>query len=122
VNIFVNKRERKPCAPRDILSLPCSKQKIVMKRNFFRQRLLSFQSAASVLETATDIWTEWRRKKLPLYLFLGLCFNVVLAPAVFAATVGDLSKVQAYWLAGLGLVTVALSIYLFFVMFVPEKF
>jgi K+-transporting ATPase KdpF subunit len=93
-----------------------------MKRNFFRQRLLSFQSAASVLETATDIWTEWRRKKLPLYLFLGLCFNVALAPAVFAATGGDLSKVQAYWLAGLGLVTVALSIYLFFVMFVPEKF
>ena len=93
-----------------------------MKRKFFRQRLLSTQSPASVLETAADIWAEGRRQQLPLYLFLGLCFNLVLAPAVFAATGGDLSKVQAYWLAGLGLVTVSLSIYLFFVMFVPEKF
>jgi K+-transporting ATPase KdpF subunit len=93
-----------------------------MKRNFFRQRLVSPPSTASVIEAATDIWAEWRRQKLPLYLFLGLCFNLVLAPAVFAATGGDLSKVQAYWLAGLGLVTVCLSIYLFFVMFVPEKF
>ena len=93
-----------------------------MKRNFFRQRFLSPQSSASVLETAANIWAEGSRKKLPRYIFLGLCFNLVLAPAVFAATGGDLSKVQAYWLAGLGLVTVALSIYLFFVMFVPEKF
>jgi K+-transporting ATPase KdpF subunit len=93
-----------------------------MKHNFFRPRLLSNQVSGSVLETAAIIWEEGRRKKLPRYLFLGLCFNLILAPAVFAATGGDLSKVQAYWLAGLGLVTVALSIYLFFVMFVPEKF
>ncbi len=83
---------------------------------------LSKQASVEAIETVTQIWSEWRRQKLPLYLFLGLCFNLVLAPAVFAATGGDLSRTQAYWLAALGLVTVALAIYLFFVMFVPEKF
>jgi len=83
---------------------------------------LSTQIIAPAAETITEIWTEWRRQKLPLYLFLGLCLNLLLAPAVFAATGGDLSRTQAYWLAALGLVTIALGIYLFFVMFVPEKF
>ncbi|PSB27458.1 potassium-transporting ATPase subunit F [Stenomitos frigidus] len=93
-----------------------------MKRLHDRPPLLSTQILAPAAETMTEIWTEWRRQKLPLYLFLGLCFNLVLAPAVFAATGGDLSRTQAYWLAALGLVIVALGIYLFFVMFVPEKF
>jgi K+-transporting ATPase KdpF subunit len=73
-------------------------------------------------EDLTEILLEWRRQKLPLYLFLGLCFNLVLAPAVFAATGGEMSRTQSYWLAALGLVTVGLTVYLFFVMFVPEKF
>ena len=93
-----------------------------MKRLLDRPPLLSTQILVPAAETITEIWAEWRRQKLPLYLFLGLCFNLVLAPAVFAATGGDLSRTQAYWLAALGLVTVALAIYLFFVMFVPEKF
>jgi len=75
-----------------------------------------------MLETLTEIWSEWRRQKLPRYLFLGLCLNLLLAPAVLATTGGDLSRTQAYWLAALGLVTLALAIYLFFVMFVPERF
>jgi K+-transporting ATPase KdpF subunit len=74
------------------------------------------------IATLTELWSEARRQKLPLYLFLGLCLNLVLAPAVFAATGGDLSRTQAYWLAALGLVTLALAAYLFVVMFVPEKF
>ena len=82
----------------------------------------SKQASVSAIETVTQIWSEWRRQKLPLYLFLGLCFNLILAPAVFAATGGDLSRTQAYWLGALGLVTVALAVYLFFVMFVPERF
>jgi len=85
-------------------------------------QMISLQTITPAIETLTEIWAEWRRQKLPLYLFLGLCFNLVLAPAVFAATGGDLSRTQSYWLAALGLVTVALAIYLFFVMFVPERF
>lgn len=62
------------------------------------------------------------RQKLPLSLFLGLCLNLILAPAVLAAANGELLRYQAYWLALLGLGTVAIAIYLFVVMFVPEKF
>lgn len=80
------------------------------------------QSSAHLLENATEIGFEWRRHKLPLGLFLGLCFNLILAPTVFAATSGDLSRAQSYWIGALILLTIALSIYLFFVMFVPERF
>jgi K+-transporting ATPase KdpF subunit len=80
------------------------------------------QPSKQVLETIAEIGSEWRRQKLPLYLFLGLCFNLILAPAVFAATGGDLSRTQSYWLGALMIVTIALGIYLFFVMFVPERF
>ncbi|GET35926.1 K+-transporting ATPase, F subunit [Microseira wollei NIES-4236] len=75
-----------------------------------------------VPETISDIWGEWRRQKLPLYLFLLLCFNLVVAPAVFAAGGETLSRTQSYALGLLGIVTVALSIYLFVVMFQPERF
>ena len=83
---------------------------------------ISTQVFTQIVENMTEIWSEWRRQKLPLYPFLGLCFNLVLAPAVFAATDGEMSRSQSYWLAALGLVTIALAVYLFFVMFVPEKF
>ncbi|OUL25386.1 ATPase [Nostoc sp. RF31YmG] len=74
------------------------------------------------LEDITEIWSEWRKQKLPLYLFLGMCFNLVVAPVVYAATGEQFSRSQAWALGLLGLVTLSLSIYLFFVMFVPEKF
>jgi K+-transporting ATPase KdpF subunit len=75
-----------------------------------------------VIESITELWAEWRRQKLPLYLFLAMCFNLFLAPLVFAATNGALSRSQSWSLGLLGVATVALSIYLFFVMFAPERF
>ncbi|MFB2646151.1 potassium-transporting ATPase subunit F [Raphidiopsis sp. BLCC-F218] len=63
-----------------------------------------------------------QRRRLPLYLFLALCFNVFAATIVHAANGDALSRSQAWSLGLLGLGTVALSIYLFFVIFVPEKF
>ncbi|KAF3888076.1 MULTISPECIES: potassium-transporting ATPase subunit F [Nostocales] len=77
---------------------------------------------AQPIEMATEIWYEWRKQKLPLSLFLAMCFNLLLAPIVYAATAQTFSRNQAWALGLLGLVTVGLSIYLFFVMFVPEKF
>ena len=41
---------------------------------------------------------------------------------VYAATGETLSRPQSWALGLLGLVVLSLSIYLFFVMFVPEKF
>ena len=61
-------------------------------------------------------------RKHSLYLFLALSLNLVIAPVVYAATGNEFSRTQAWTLGLLGLGTVALSIYLFFVMFVPEKF
>ncbi|MBD2577121.1 potassium-transporting ATPase subunit F [Oscillatoria sp. FACHB-1406] len=86
-----------------------------MKRNSFNPSLQS-------VEDAIEIWQEWRDKKLPLALFLALCFNLIIAPLVLAANAETLSRSQAWALGLLGLGTVALSIYLFVVMFAPEKF
>ncbi len=62
------------------------------------------------------------RGRIPLYLFLALCFNLFVATIVYAANNEALSRSQAWSLALLGLGTVALSIYLFFVIFAPERF
>lgn len=62
------------------------------------------------------------RRRIPLYLFLALCFNLFVATIVHAANNEALSRSQAWSLALLGLGTVVLSIYLFFVIFVPERF
>lgn len=61
-------------------------------------------------------------RKHSTYLFLAICLNLVVAPVVYAASGSEFSRTQAWALGLLGLGTVALSVYLFFVMFVPEKF
>ncbi|AFY41832.1 potassium-transporting ATPase subunit F [Nostoc sp. PCC 7107] len=68
------------------------------------------------------IVADGRLPKLPLYIFLGMCFNLLVAPVVYAATGENFSHFQAWSLGLLGLVTLSLATYLFFVMFVPEKF
>ncbi|MBE9105423.1 potassium-transporting ATPase subunit F [Nostoc cf. edaphicum LEGE 07299] len=60
--------------------------------------------------------------RIPLSLFLLLCLNVLLAPAVQAATPFAISRSASYAIALLGLLTLSVSIYLFVVIFQPEKF
>jgi K+-transporting ATPase KdpF subunit len=56
-------------------------------------------------------------------LFLALCLNVFLAQVVYAAADNNsLTKGNAYAIGLLGLVVVALSIYLLVVMFQPQRF
>lgn len=93
-----------------------------MNRNPLKPSLPSIEMTTQTLETVSEVWSEWRRQKLPLYLFLALCFNLVIAPMIYAASGNEFSRSQAWALGLLGLGTLALSIYLFFVMFVPEKF
>jgi K+-transporting ATPase KdpF subunit len=76
----------------------------------------------SQLEGIQYLWIQFYQKKIPRYLFLLLWVNLAVAPAVRAATGNDFSRPQAYALGILGLVTIALSIYLFVVMFQPERF
>jgi hypothetical protein len=51
-----------------------------------------------------------------------LCFNGLVAPIVYAASGSVLARHQAWALGALGLGCLALSLYLFVVMFAPEKF
>jgi K+-transporting ATPase KdpF subunit len=63
-----------------------------------------------------------KRNRVPVSIFLLMCFNVVLAPAVQAATPGEAPRWQAYTIGLLGLGTLCLCVYLFVVIFQPEKF
>jgi K+-transporting ATPase KdpF subunit len=86
------------------------------------EKLAAGITASQVLKKIIEIWYQWRKQNLPLYLFLAMCFNLVVAPLVYAASGEQLSRSQSWGLGLLGLLTLGLSIYLLFVMFVPEKF
>jgi len=58
-----------------------------------------------------------------LQLFLLICFNLIIAPAIYAANTNEgFGRSQAYAVGLLGIATVSFSVYLFVVMFQPEKF
>ncbi|MEB3178669.1 MAG: K(+)-transporting ATPase subunit F [Nostocaceae cyanobacterium] len=75
-----------------------------------------------LIEAILFIERKWRRQKLPLVIFVGMCLNLMVTPAVYAAGGGKLEPYSAWALGILGLVTLALIIYLFVVVFQPEKF
>jgi hypothetical protein len=77
---------------------------------------------ADVMEAIAFVWSEFCRQRLPLVIFVGLCLNVLVAPCVYAATQANLEPRYAYALGGLGLVTLAIIIYLFDVVFRPERY
>jgi K+-transporting ATPase KdpF subunit len=63
-----------------------------------------------------------RLRGVPLKLFLALLLNLVIAPTVLAATGGTVSRMNAYAIGLLGLVTLGLAVYLMMVMLQPERF
>lgn len=65
---------------------------------------------------------QWKKKPLPLVLFLLMCLNLVIAPTVYAATDGNINRINVYALGLLGILTLALAVYLFVVIFQPERF
>ncbi len=74
------------------------------------------------MEAISFVWWQWRKQKLPLVIFIGLCVNLVIAPVVYAAADGTLERRSAWAIGILGLVTLALVVYLFAVVFQPERF
>jgi hypothetical protein len=64
---------------------------------------------------------RFHKKRVPLKLFLFMCANLAIAPAIYANNTG-ISPAQAYAIGLLLLAAFALSVYLFVVMFVPERF
>ena len=87
-----------------------------------RVNLLNCVSQLKVVEGVSFVWFEWRRQQLPLAIFLLLCLNLVIAPVVYAASSGTLERRSAWAIGILGLVTLGLVIYLFDVVFRPERY
>jgi len=87
-----------------------------------RVDLLGGLLPVEVVEGVSFVWSQWRRQRLPLVIFLVLCLNLVVAPAVYAAVGGRWERRYAYALGALGLVTLSLCVYLFVVVFQPERF
>lgn len=82
--------------------------------------MMKYLLSENVLEILAFV--SAKRHRIPVTIFLIMCFNVLLAPVVAAATPGELSHWKVYTISLLGLVTITLSIYLFVVIFQPEKF
>ncbi len=76
----------------------------------------------NVVQAILFVWSRWYRQKLPLVVFIGLCLNLIVAPVVYAAADGALERRSAWAIGILGFVTLALIIYLFDVIFHPERY
>ena len=64
----------------------------------------------------------WQRHPIPVQLFLIMCFNLIIAPAVYATADEGLTRKAAWGLSLLGFVIVGLAVYLIVVIFQPERF
>jgi K+-transporting ATPase KdpF subunit len=74
-----------------------------------------------LVQAIAYIWSQWRKQKLPLIVFTILCLNLVISPIVYA--VDNTLQVRFTWAYGvLGAVVLGLIIYLFVVIFQPERF
>ena len=69
-----------------------------------------------------DVMTRFWQKRVPKILLLALLSAVTIAPAVQAATNISLDRGQVLALVLLGITTISLSVYLFVVIFQPERF
>lgn len=65
---------------------------------------------------------RWLRNPWAVAIFLGMSLNLIFAPMVMAATGAEITRQTAYAIGILYCVTVALSVYLFTVIFQPERF
>ena len=84
--------------------------------------LLGRVISVDVVDSISFVWLRWRKQQLPLAIFLVLCLNLLIAPVVYAAADGTLERRSAWALGILGLVTLGLTVYLFVVVFQPERF
>ncbi|MBD0313033.1 MAG: K(+)-transporting ATPase subunit F [Microcoleus sp. T3-bin5] len=64
----------------------------------------------------------WQRHPIPVQLFRVMCFNLIIPPAVYAATDEGLTTKAAWSLSLLGVVIVGLAVYLIVAIFQPERF
>jgi K+-transporting ATPase KdpF subunit len=65
---------------------------------------------------------RWSKNPLATIIFLGMSLNIIIAPVVMAASGNEITRNTAYAIGILYCVTIALSVYLFTVIFQPERF
>lgn len=75
-----------------------------------------------IIETIENICDRFTKNSVAKVLFITMSLNLVIAPAVMAASGNEITRNTAYAIALLYCVTIALSIYLFTVIFQPERF
>ncbi|MFM7790928.1 MAG: K(+)-transporting ATPase subunit F, partial [Microcystis panniformis] len=63
-----------------------------------------------------------RKHRFFWYILLNFCLTILFSSIVQASTGSTIDRGQAFALTLLGLVAFALFIYLFFVIFIPERF
>ncbi|NJM57032.1 MAG: potassium-transporting ATPase subunit F [Synechococcales cyanobacterium RU_4_20] len=69
-----------------------------------------------------ELSTRFCQKRLPKLLLLSLLMAAAIAPRVQATTGLSLERGQSLAIVLLGITTLALSVYLFVVIFQPERF
>lgn len=89
----------------------------VMKKVNLQYNFLAMDAVQAILFVC---W-RWYKQKLPLVIFIVLCLNLLVAPVVYAAD-DTLERRSAWAISILGFVTLALIIYLFDVIFHPERY
>lgn len=86
------------------------------------QGIAQLKLVPTVGDAIENILLMWNRHPLAVRIFSVMCFNLLIAPAVYAYGGDELTRKAAWSLGLLGLVTIGLSIYLFAVIFEPERF
>ncbi|MBD2167592.1 potassium-transporting ATPase subunit F [Calothrix membranacea FACHB-236] len=76
----------------------------------------------SLRQTIYFVWTKLRKHQFLLSTLMVLGFTVAFAPVVYAASDVNLESRTTWAIGILGLVTISLVIYLFIVVFQPERF
>lgn len=85
-------------------------------------KLNKFSFNQNLIKTIQNISDRFIKNPLAIVLFLTISLNLIIAPVVMAASGTEITRNTAYAIGILYCVTIALSIYLFTVIFQPERF
>lgn len=101
----------------------CSKRFSASSTEVPTTNLYYFSDIPIKLSDGVELLQEqWKRNPFPFRLFLMMCLNLVVAPAVYASAGQSIERTQAWAIGILALVIVGLAIYLFAVILQPERF
>jgi K+-transporting ATPase KdpF subunit len=81
-----------------------------------------FSFSRNLIETIQNIGDRLLKNYWAKVLFLTISLNLIIAPVVMAASGTEITRNTAYAIGILYCVTLALSVYLFTVIFQPERF